>query len=151
MSFEDSWDDSTYSYTEGPEGGRYESGKTKESLSAEQRAWVRRTHHCHEPLPLLAAALAGEAQIAPGGADAHGPTLLVHAEGVTTRLSLHAETFRVVASEHRGWSGSFLGTVQRNFSGFQTVGPLLVATEVETGGRKEPWTTITVDGLPWPR
>lgn len=147
VTFEDAWDTSIYRYVEGPGGGRYEGGKATEALNDLQRAWVRRTHRWHEPLALLATALVGKAQIAPE----EGSSLRVHVEGVTTRLDLDPETHRVVRTEHRGWTGGFLGTVQHTYSGFQTVGPLLVATGVESGGRPAPWTSIAVDGHRWKR
>jgi len=145
VNFEDAWDASAYRYVDGPEGGRYEGGKATETLSDLQRAWVRRTHRWHEPMALLAAALEGQARIAPGA----GASLQVHVEGVTTRLDLDSESHRVVRTEHRGWTGGFLGTVQRTYSGFQRVGPLLVATVVESGGRAAAWTSIAVDDQRW--
>lgn len=153
VAFEEAWDASAYRYVDAPEGGRFEGGKTTETLSDLQRAWVRRTHRWHEPLALLGAALEGKAAIAPGVPleGFPGPILWVHVEGVTTGLGLDPQTHRVIATEHRGWTGGFLGTVRRGFSGFQSVGPLLVATEAVSRGRQEPWTSIAVDGHRWQR
>lgn len=122
----DAWDDSAWTYAILGERGHFDDDhKAIRLMDSDQVRETRR--RLAQQLPVLMRAyLAGEARVAPAGADEElgGQRVLVHHFGRTSELVIEDGTGRVLAQRYRGWGGErgVLGTVEKRFTSWQTRG-----------------------------